>query len=329
MSIPWSGLRIPVMAAPMFIVSNLDLVIASCRAGVIGAFPSANPRSPESLGTWLEGIRAAEAETLSQGGAFAPFCVNMLASSALDKDRRDHALATLGKYETPLILTNMGDPREVVDAAHDWGGMVFHDVTTVRHAEKAIEAGADGLMLVCAGAGGHAGTLSPFAFLPKVRTFFDGPIMLAGAIADGAGVAGGLALGADLVVMGTRFIASAESGASADHKEMLMSSKSEDVLFTDAIAGLPANFLKPSIVANGLDPADLPAPNGRHRPNLPTGVKPWKTVYSAGHSTALVDDAPDIEAVVSRLATELETATSKPDWRTALENRVGAIRHPA
>jgi nitronate monooxygenase len=314
------------MAAPMFIVSNLDLVIASCRAGVIGAFPSANPRSPESLESWLDAIRAAEAETLSQGGTFAAFCVNMLASSAIDKDKRDQALATLRKYEAPLILTNMGDPREVVDAAHEWGGMVFHDVTTVRHAEKAIEAGADGLMLVCAGAGGHAGTLSPFAFLPKVRRFFDGPIMLAGGIADGAGVAAGLALGADLVVMGTRFIASAESGASGDHKEMLVSSKSEDVLFTDAIAGLPASFLKPSIVANGLDPADLPAPTGRHRPNLPTGVKAWKTVYSGGHSTALIEDVPSVEAVVDRLATELDTAVGKSDWRTALDHRVAAVR---
>ncbi|WP_044506824.1 NAD(P)H-dependent flavin oxidoreductase [Gordonia sp. KTR9] len=311
------------MAAPMFIVSSLDLVIASCHAGVIGAFPSANPRSPHSLETWLDAIRTAEAETLSQGGTFAPFCVNMLASSAVDKEARDAALATLRKYEAPLILTNMGDPREVVDAAHGWGGKVFHDVTTVRHAEKAIESGADGLMLVCAGAGGHAGTLSPFAFLPKVRTFFDGPIMLAGGIADGAGIAAGLALGADLVVMGTRFIASAESGASPDHKEMLVSSRSEDVLFTEAIAGLPANFLTQSIVANGLDPADLPAPTGRHRPNLPAGVKPWKTVYSGGHSTALVDDIPSVEAAVDRLATELATASSKADWRTNLEQRVG------
>lgn len=326
MSIPWNGLRVPVMAAPMFIVSSLDLVIASCRAGVIGAFPSANPRNPESLETWLDAIRAAEAETLAQGGTFAPFCVNMLASSALDKEKRDHALATLRKYEAPLILTNMGDPREVVDAAHEWGGMVFHDVTTVRHAEKAIEAGADGLMLVCAGAGGHAGTLSPFAFLPKVRRFFDGPIMLAGGIADGAGVAAGLALGADLIVMGTRFIASAESGAAAEHKEMLVSSKSEDVMFTDAIAGLPASFLKPSIVANGLDPADLPVPTGRHRPNLPAGVKAWKTVYSGGHSTALIDDVPSVEAVVDRVADELDVAAGKPAWRAALDIRMGAIR---
>lgn len=323
MSIPWNSLRIPVMAAPMFIVSTLDLVVASCRAGVIGAFPTANPRRPETLESWLIAIREAEKLTLDNGGTFAPFCVNMLASSAIDKEQRDRALATVRKYEVPLILTNMGDPREVVDAAHEWGGKVFHDVTTVRHAEKAVEAGADGLMLVCAGAGGHAGTLSPFAFLPTVRKFFDGPIMLAGGIADGAGIAAALALGADLVVMGTRFIATSESGAASDHKEMLVSSISEDVLFTDAISGLPASFLEASIVANGLDPVNLPAPIGRHRPNLPDGVKPWKTVYSGGHSTALIQDVVSVDAVVSRLESELDTAAEKPTWRTALADRLG------
>lgn len=313
-----NSLRIPVMAAPMFIVSNLDLIISSCRAGVIGAFPSANPRSPESLDSWLTAIRDAEAESLSRGERFAPFCVNMLASSALDKQARANALATVRKHEAPLILTNMGDPQEVVDAAHEWGGKVFHDVTTVRHAEKAVAAGVDGLMLVCAGAGGHAGTLSPFSFLPRVRKFFDGPIMLAGGIADGNGIAAALALGADLVVMGTRFIATAESGTFDGHKEMLVSSRSEDVLFTDAISGLPASFLKPSMVAAGLDPDNLPAPLGMHRPNLPAGVKPWKTVWSGGHSVALVDDVPDVATVVNRLAAEFDNARVVGDWRERL-----------
>jgi nitronate monooxygenase len=316
--INWDTLRIPVMAAPMFIVSNLDLVIGACQAGVIGAFPSANPRAPETLDTWLHRIREAEKETLDQGGTFAPFCVNMLASSALDKEWRAAALATVRKHEAPLILTNMGDPREVVEAAHEWGGKVFHDVTTIRHAEKAVEAGVDGLMLVCAGAGGHAGTLSPFSFLPRVRQFFDGPIMLAGGIADGNGIAAALALGADLVVMGTRFIATKESGTFDAHKEMLVSSKSEDVLFTDAIAGLPASFLKPSMVNAGLDPDNLPAPLGQHRPNLPAGVKPWKSVWSGGHSTGLISDVPAVQTVVDRLGKEFDAARSPLDWRRAL-----------
>lgn len=313
MTNPWTGLRIPVMAAPMFIVSGLDLVIAACRAGVIGAFPSANPRAPESLDSWLGAIRQAERETLASGGSFAPFCVNMPAAPTFDTAKRDEVLATLKKHEAPLILTNMGDPRVIVDAAHAWGGKVFHDVTTVRHAEKAAEAGADGLMLVCAGAGGHAGTLSPFSFLPKVRRFFDGPIMLAGGIADGAGVAAALALGADVAVMGTRFIATVESNADVEHKEMLVSSISEDVMFTDSIAGLPASFLQASISANGLDPAALPAPTGRHRPDLPAGVKAWKTVYSAGHSTALVDDIPTVATLVDRLADQLEAAAKSSE----------------
>ncbi|WP_063041519.1 NAD(P)H-dependent flavin oxidoreductase [Nocardia pseudovaccinii] len=316
--IKWNSLRIPVMAAPMFIVSSLDLVIASCRAGVIGSFPSANPRRPETLETWLHAIREAENETLDAGGEFAPFCVNMLASAALDKQARNQALATVRKHQAPLILTNMGDPREVVDAAHEWGGEVFHDVTTIRHAEKAVEAGVDGLMLVCAGAGGHAGTLSPFSFLPKVRRFFDGRIMLAGGIADGNGIAAALALGADIVVMGTRFIATAESGAFDDQKDMLVTSESEDVLFTDAIAGLPASFLEPSIVRAGLDPRNLPQPTGKHRPNLPEGVKPWKTVWSAGHSTGLIDDVPPVQAVVDRLADELVAARMPGEWRKTL-----------
>ncbi|WP_109526704.1 MULTISPECIES: NAD(P)H-dependent flavin oxidoreductase [Nocardia] len=316
--INWNSLRIPVMAAPMFIVSNLDLIIASCRAGIIGAFPSANPRSPETLDSWLHAIREAEKATVDAGAEFAPFCVNMLASAAMDRTARDQALATVRKHRAPLILTNMGDPREVVDAAHEWGGKVFHDVTTIRHAEKAIEAGVDGLMLVCAGAGGHAGTLSPFSFLPKVRSFFDGSIMLAGGIADGNGIAAALALGADIVVMGTRFIATAESGAVDGHKEMLVTSKSEDVIFTDAIAGLPASFLAPSMIRAGLDPQNLPRPSGRHRPNLPEGIKPWKSVWSAGHSTGVIDDVPSVQTVVDRLAEELDKARVPGEWRKAL-----------
>lgn len=218
----------------------------------------------------------------------------------------------------PRILTNLGDPRAEVEAAHEWGGIVFHDVTTLRFAEKAIAAGVDGLMLVSGGAGGHAGTLNPFAFLPQVRRIFDGTIMLAGGIADGAGIAAALTLGADLVAMGTRFIAARESGALEGHKQMLVASKSEDVLFTDAIAGMPASFLKPSTIAAGLDPANLPPPLALHRPNLPEGVKAWKHVWS-GHSTGLIDDVPTVAEIVARMGEEFARARYPGDWRAALE----------
>ena len=319
MSVDWSSLRLPVMQAPMFIVSNLDLVLASCRAGIIGAFPSGNMRPPETLETWLTTIREEEARTRDAGGTFAPFCVNLLASTAIDQQLRRERLAVCRKARVPLILTNLGDPTEEVEAAHEWGGIVFHDVTTMRYAEKAIAAGVDGLMLVTGGAGGHGGTLNPFSFLPKVRRIFDGTIMLAGGIADGNGIAAALALGADLVVMGTRFIASRESGTFDAHKQMLVDSKAEDVLFTDAIAGLPASFLKPSMIAAGLDPDNLPPPKGLHRPNLPPGVKAWKNVWSGGHSTALIDDVPSVAEIVDRLATEFDAARHPGDWRAQLE----------
>jgi nitronate monooxygenase len=317
--VDWSQLALPVMQAPMFIVSNLDLVIASCRAGVIGAFPSANMRPPETLEGWLTAIRAAERESLDRGERFAPFCVNLLASTAIDQQARAERLEVCRRAKVPLILTNLGDPRAEVEAAHEWGGTVFHDVTTMRFAEKAIAAGVDGLMLVTGGAGGHAGTLNPFAFLPQVRRMFGGTIMLAGGIADGNGIAAALALGADLVVMGTRFIATAESGSFPAHKQMLVDSRAEDVLFTDAIAGMPASFLRPSMVANGLDPDNLPPPKGLHRPDLPPGIRAWKNVWSGGHSTGLIDDVPTVAELVARLGREFEAARHPGDWRAALE----------
>ncbi|MDR3389630.1 MAG: nitronate monooxygenase [Rudaea sp.] len=319
MSIDWSQLSLPVMQAPMLICSSLDLVIASCRAGVIGAFPSGNPRAPESLESWLVAIRAAESKSLDRGERFAPFCVNLLASTAIDQQVRAERLDVCRRARVPLILTNLGDPKAEVEAAHEWGGIVFHDVTTMRFAEKAIASGVDGLMLVCGGAGGHAGTLNPFSFLPQVRRMFDGTIMLAGGIADGNGIAAALALGADIVVMGTRFIATRESGAFDPHKQMLVSARSEDVLYTDAIAGMPASFLRPSMIENGLDPDNLPVPKGLHRPDLPPGIKAWKDVWSGGHSTGLIDDVPTVAELVERLETEFHAAQHPADWRAALD----------
>lgn len=318
MPIHWSDLALPVMAAPMIIVSNPELVIACCRAGVIGAFPCGNPRAPDDLDSWLSRVRAAETSSRDRGETFAPVCVNLMAHSAISSRIRAERLETCAKHKVPLVLTNLGDPTQEVAAVHDWGGLVFHDVTTLRFAEKAIAAGVDGLMLVCGGAGGHGGTLNPFTFLRQVRRMFGGIILLAGGIADGEGVAAALALGADLVVMGTRFIATVESGASAGHKQMLVEAGAGDVLFTDAIAGLPASFLIPSIRAAGLDPDRLPPPTASHRPNLPPDVKPWKTVWSGGHSTALIDDVPTVADLVARLRSEFGSTADPADWRARL-----------
>ena len=317
----WSELRLPLVAAPMFIVSSLDLVLACCRAGVIGAFPAGNPRNPETLETWLAAIASARDEARAAGTTFAPWFVNLNASKLIGVPERARSLQACRTAEVPLILTNMGDPRQEVEAAHDWGGLVFHDVTTLAHAEKAIAAGVDGLMVVAGGAGGHAGTLNPFAFLPQIRKMFDGFIMLAGGIADGAGLAAALTLGADLVVMGTRFIATREAGTFAGHKAMLVESGSADVVYTDAIAGLPASFLTQSIRAAGLNPFDLPPPRSMHRPDLPTGVKPWKDIWSAGHSVGLVDDIPSVADLVERLAAQFEAASVRhpAGWRARLD----------
>lgn len=319
----WSGLRLPLVAAPMFIVSSLDLVLACCRAGVIGAFPAGNPRKPETLESWLAVITTARDEAQATGALFAPWFVNLNASKLIGVDDRARNLQACRAAKVPLILTNMGDPRQEVEAARDWGGLVFHDVTTMAHAEKAIAAGVDGLMVVTGGAGGHAGTLNPFAFLPQVRKIFGGYIMLAGGIADGAGLAAALALGADLVVMGTRFIATREAGTFAGHKTMLVESGSADVVYTDAIAGLPASFLMPSIRAAGLNPHDLPPPRSMHRPDLPTGIKPWKDIWSAGHSVGLVDDVPSVADLVDRLEDQFSAASGRnpANWRTRLEQQ--------
>ena len=316
--IDWGQLRLPVMQAPMIIAATLDLAIASCKAGVIGCFPVGNPRAPDSLDSWLARLSDERDAALERGERFAPWCVNILAAKQVERDRRDAWLATCARYRTPMILTNLGDPRAEVAAAHEWGGIVFHDVTTMRFAEKAIDAGVDGLMLVCGGAGGHAGTLNPFSFLPQVRRMFDGYIMLAGGIADGHGVAAAMALGADLVAMGTRFIATRESGGFEPHKALLVEAMAEDVLYTDAIAGMPASFLRQSIIANGLDPDRLPPLRGHHRPDLPEGVRAWKTVYSGGHSTGLIEDVPSVAELVERMAAEFAAARNPADWRAAL-----------
>ena len=294
-----SRLRLPIVAAPMFLASGLELTQACRRAGVVGSFPAANARTPADLEAWFDTLEAAtEADV-------APYAVNLVLSGDLDASA--HAQVVL-RRKPPILISSVGDPSAIVPRVHDWGGLSFHDITTVRHAEKAAEAGVDGIILVCAGAGGHAGSVNPFALLPQVRARFGGLIILAGAISDGRSVLAAQALGADLIYMGTRFIATRESLADDAYKAQIVAAETKDIVYTPSISGLPANFIRQSIEAAGLDPAKLPPPKGLHRPDLPEGVLAWRDIWSAGQGAGLVRDVPTVAALVERLAAEYHAA---------------------
>jgi nitronate monooxygenase len=316
------SLNLPLMAAPMSFASSLELVIACCRAGVIGAYQGANPRSIDEFRRWLVEIEAAKAQAKEEGRPFAPYAVNLLASAAHEKSPLRERLDICEEFRVPLLISSVGDPAGIVKRVHGWGGAVFHDVTTVEYARKAAGAGVDGIMLCCAGAGGHAGSLSPFTFIRQVRGFFDGPLVAAGGIADGAGMAAAIALGADMIAMGTRFIATKESGVQDEYKQLLTEAQTADCIFTDSIAGLGANFLRQSIARVGLDPAALPRPSAPHRGDLPEGVRAWRDVWSAGHSVGLIYDIPSVADVVARL--EQDFAAARDGLRGRVSNR-GAL----
>lgn len=296
-------LRLPVIAAPMFLVSGPELATAACKAGVIGALPVHNARSPELLGEWMAQVYA----DLAQHPHAAPLAVNVPTPQFGGK-RWQADMDLMRQYKVPVVITAIGDPTEVVQEVHQWGGIVLHDATTLAHAEKAARAGVDGINVICGGAGGHAGLLNPFAFLPQVRHFFDGLLCLAGGMSNGASILAAQALGADLVYMGTRFIATQESLASAAYKQMLVESRSNDVLYTPSIAGMPGNFLKPAMKAAGMDPDNLPPPKGPHQGDLPDGVKAWRDIWSAGQGVGLIEDVPTVAELVSRLEAQYVAA---------------------
>ncbi|MFP5305518.1 MAG: NAD(P)H-dependent flavin oxidoreductase, partial [Gammaproteobacteria bacterium] len=295
-------LRLPLIAAPMFLVSGPELVIAACRAGIVGALPALNARTSEQFAEWMEEIHAALVDSPRAG----MLAVN-LPTPKFGGKRYAPDLAIAERYRVPIVITAIGDPTEVVQAVHAWGGVVLHDATTIAHAHKAAAAGVDGINLICGGAGGHAGVLNPFAFVPQVRRFFGGIVCLAGALSDGRSIRAAQALGADLVYMGTRFIATRESRAHDDYKRLLVSEDSGDILYTAAIAGMPGSFMRSSMRRAGLDPDRLPPPDG-HRPQLPDGIKPWKDVWSAGQGIGLIDDIPPVAELVARLAAEYDAA---------------------
>lgn len=302
------SLRLPLMAAPMSIASTVQLVEAACRAGVMGCFPTHNAAHGGGLHTWLDHLVQAIAAERDAGCNPAPFAVNINVSRRKDPAVLAEEIAACRRVRAPVVTTNVGDPTEVVRQVQDWGGIVIHDATTVAQAERAAAAGVDGLMLVCAGAGGLGGLLTPFAFVPRVRAFFPGIIQLAGGVSTGRGIAAAILLGADMVCMGTRFIATRESGVEDGHKQMLAASDIGDVLWTDAICGVGGNFLRPSIVGNGLDPDRLPRPDERGRPAIPPTVKPWKMVWSGGQSVGMIRDVPTVAELVDALEVDYRRA---------------------
>ncbi len=304
------ALRLPLMAAPMSIASNVVLVSAACRAGIVGCFPTHNAARDGGLRDWIARIESERRQALDAGGNPAPFAVNINVGRAKAAEVLADEIAACREARAPIVTTNVGNPAEVVKQVHDWGGLVIHDATTIGQAERAVAAGVDGLMLVCAGAGGLGGLLSPMAFVPQVRSFFDGIIQLAGGAAEGRAIAAARMLGADMVCMGTRFIATKESGVDDGHKQMLANAEIADVLWTDAVCGIPANFLRPSIAANGLDPNALPPLDGARRPTIPEGIKPWKMIWSGGHSVGMIRDVPSVAELVDDLEIGYRAAMS-------------------
>jgi len=306
-----SQMAIPVIGAPMFIVSNPDLVIAQCVSGVIGSFPALNARPAEALETWIEKIQAAleEARASQPERKIAPFAVNQIIHQT--NDRLAHDLEVCVRHRVPVIITSLRAPTDVVKEIHAYGGVVFHDVISIRHAQKALEAGVDGLILVCAGAGGHAGMLSPFALLREVRRFFDGPIALSGSITDGAGVLAAEALGADFAYVGTRFIATREANATAAYKQMILDSAAADIIYTPFFSGVHGNYLKSSVTAQGLDPENLPIADKSSMSFAGTRVKAWKDIWGAGQGVGNIDDVPPARELIERLCAEYAQAKAR------------------
>nr|MBL8411431.1 nitronate monooxygenase [Dechloromonas sp.] len=297
------NLTLPVICAPMFIVSNPDLVIAQCRSGVIGSFPALNARPADLLDDWLLRIK----RELADDPKAAPFAVNQIIHQS--NERLEHDMALCVKHEVPLIITSLRAPNEIVPQVHAYGGKVFHDVISVRHAEKALEAGVDGLILVCAGAGGHAGTLSPFALVGEIRKFYNGPIALSGAITNGRAILAAQAMGADFAYIGTRFIATREANAAAAYQQAIVDSAAADVVYTPYFTGVHGNYLKKSIVASGLDPDNLPDKD-KTAMNFggSTAAKAWKDIWGAGQGVGTIDEVMPTADLVARLKDEYSTA---------------------
>ena len=302
-------LAIPVFGSPLFIISNPDLVIAQCKAGIVGSFPALNARPAERLEGWLIRIRdeLAQHDRAHPERPSAPFAVNQIVHRS--NDRLEHDLALCVKYQVPIVITSLGAREDVNRAVHSYGGVVFHDVINNVFAHKAIDKGADGLIAVAAGAGGHAGTLSPIAFIDEIRQWFDGPVALSGAIATGRGVLAAQAMGADFAYIGSAFIATKEANAAPEYKEMLVASSASDIVYTNLFTGIHGNYLKASIVRAGLDPENLPESDPSAM-NFSTGrnSKPWRDIWGAGQGVGALKEVLGAADLIARLIREYERA---------------------
>jgi nitronate monooxygenase len=314
MSLPpiLQGLRLPVIGAPLFIVSNPKLVIAQCKAGVVGSFPSLNARPASQLDEWVHEITEALAEHDRDhpGTPAAPFAVNQIVHRS--NDRFEHDVEVCAKWKVPIVITSLGAREELNHAVHAWGGITLHDIIDDRYARKAIEKGADGLIAVASGAGGHAGRWSPFALVHEIRRWFDGPLALSGAIATGEAVLGAQAMGADLAYVGSAFIATHEARASDEYKEAIVSSGAADIVYSNLFTGIHGNYLRSSIVAAGLDPENLPQP-GADAMNFQSasGAKAWRDIWGSGQGVGAVDNVMPAGELVAKLSEEYHAAKAR------------------
>jgi nitronate monooxygenase len=306
------NLSLPVIASPMFIASGPALVAAQCKAGIVGSFPALNARPAELLDTWLTDLQRelADYQELHPDQNVGPIAVNQIVHQS--NDRLEHDVAVCVKHEVPIIISSLrAPPKEMLDAVHAYGGIVMHDVVSIRHAEKALEAGVDGLILVAAGAGGHAGALSPFALVGEVRKFFDGPIALSGSIATGDAILAAQAMGADFAYIGSRWLATRESNVTDAYRDAIVESTAADVVYTNLFTGVHGNYLKKSIVAAGLDPDNLPV-SDKSKMSFGSGsAKAWRDIWGAGQGVGLMDDVPTVAEMVARLTQQYQAARER------------------
>jgi nitronate monooxygenase len=308
------NLTLPVIGSPMFIASSPRLVAAQCKAGIVGSFPALNARPAELLDIWLSDLQQelSDYQSAHPDAVVGPIAVNQIVHQS--NDRLAHDVEVCVKHQVPIIISSLrAPPKEMLDAIHSYGGIVLHDVISIRHAEKALDAGVDGLILVAAGAGGHAGGLSPFALVGEVRRMFSGPIALSGAIATGDAILAALAMGADFAYIGSRWLATQESNVSDAYRQAIIDATAADIVYTNLFTGVHGNYLKQSIVAAGLDPNNLPEAD-KSKMNFGGGgesasaAKAWRDIWGAGQGVGLMDDAPTVAEVVVRLQREFSDA---------------------